>query len=184
MGLDDKYQIEVRTDIFREIGQRGNGKNKNVVGMGVSDNTLVRDKSLYTRLLGNYKQMISQLQVDPAQKMEEENLEQLFQEEPMELEIEPEPSESIHVNSHKRKMMENEMDREMKRNKRDDNPQYPAVLQSWHAYWTEKLKKGFLNDVPKEFTRYEKPPTIEQFAETKSGDAMLKFSKFIANQFQ
>lgn len=183
-GLADKYRITVRNDIMREIEHRGGNEINNTFGMGVSSFTFVRDKSLYNRLITNYKSMVAQLEPEDVQEQE---MEQLFQEDEydaMEMAVEPEPSESIHVNTRKRKQIDNDMNKEMKRNKRDETPQYPAIMRAWYEYWAEKLKKGFLTDVPKEFTRHESPPTLAQFIESKSGDAILKYSKFASKQFQ
>ena len=179
MVLDKIYRTPVRPDVFREISQRGTGKKKSnavstsFVGFGVPDDTFILKKKIYNFILEGYDSIISQIAFDEE--------EELFQYDDLEMEVE---EESIHVNNHKRKMMENSIDRDMKRPKQvTEEIQYPALLTQWYTYWSQKLDKGFLNDVPREYTSAANVPTMKQFMESKTGDAIIKFSRFISKQF-
>ena len=100
------------------------------------------------------------------------------------MEVEEDPGESMHVNNRKRKMMESAMDRDMKRpNVGFSDVHYPEAAVQWYNYWSQKLKKGFLTDVPKEFTTMQKPPSLNDFMQTKTGDAIVKYSRFMSKQF-
>jgi len=190
MVLDNIYITPVRSDVFREISQRGTGKNKtqttttSYVGFGVADNTFILKKKIYNSILEDYKSIIQQISFGDDQ--DDDEMEYLFEEEKDELEmdIEEDPKESMHVNTQKRKLMENAIDRDMKRTKQDIPAiEHPFLLVHWYSYWSEKLNKGFLNDVPREFTNEDKAPTLDQFVQTKTGDAILKFCKFTSKQF-
>ena len=197
MGLDKKYRTPVRSDVFREISQRGTGKKNtrntatSFVGFGVPDDTFILKKKTHASILTNYKTLIKQIAFyDPLEELFAEGT---FGEPPskegedyheLEMEVEEDPGESMHVNNRKRKMMESAMDRDMKRpNVGFSDVHYPEAAVQWYNYWSQKLKKGFLTDVPKEFTTMQKPPSLNDFMQTKTGDAIVKYSRFMSKQF-